>query len=113
VAEFAATALRRVRDAQERLGQSRKTFGLIHADIHQNNYLFEGTDVRLLDFGDCGWGHYLYDLAVTLECLDRMPSIAGLRSALLAGYREIRDLPAEHEELIDAFCLLRRVQDML
>ena len=33
----------------------------------EKNYLFHGGEVRLIDFGDCGWGHYLYDLAVTVS----------------------------------------------
>jgi Ser/Thr protein kinase RdoA (MazF antagonist) len=116
VSAEAAAVLRavftRTRQAQHILGSAPETFGVMHADIHQNNYLFHGHDVRLIDFGDCGWGHYLYDLAVTLSEIDDLPHRTQLRTALLAGYREIRTLSPAHEALIDTFFLLRRVQDV-
>jgi Ser/Thr protein kinase RdoA (MazF antagonist) len=56
-AEVMREVFRRVRRAQEELGSGPDTFGLIHADIHQKNYLFRDGDVHLIDFGDCGWGH--------------------------------------------------------
>lgn len=103
---------RRVRQAQDELGYSPDTFGVIHADIHQHNYLFHGRQVRLIDFGDCGWGHYLYDLAVTVDQLGALPRRHELRVALLAGYREIRALPPAYERLIDTFVMLRQCQDI-
>jgi hypothetical protein len=48
----------------------------------------------VLDFDDCGWGHFLYDLAPLLGNLsdaDRFPPLA---RAFLAGYRRVRALPA-------------------
>lgn len=104
--------LQRVRQAQDDLGAGRDTFGLIHADIHQRNYLFGDGDVRLIDFGDCGWGHYLYDLGVTLHQLQALPHRGDLRDALLAGYRRIRDLSPAHEAMIGSFIMLREVQDL-
>jgi Ser/Thr protein kinase RdoA (MazF antagonist) len=104
--------LERTRAAQEEIGSGSDAFGLIHADIHQRNYLFQGDDVRLIDFGDCGWGHYLYDLAVTLSELEGLPNYAALRAALLAGYRSVRELSPAHESLIDTFIMLREVQNV-
>jgi Ser/Thr protein kinase RdoA (MazF antagonist) len=66
----------------------------------------------LIDFGDCGWGHYLYDLAVTLSELEGLPNYAALRAALLAGYRSVRELSPAHESLIDTFIMLREVQNV-
>jgi Ser/Thr protein kinase RdoA (MazF antagonist) len=106
------SAFQQVRAAQHQLGETSDTFGLIHADIHQMNYLFHDGDMRLIDFGDCGWGHYLYDLAVTLSELEGLPRYAQLRAALLAGYRQVRDLSPAHEGLIDTFVLLRHVQNV-
>lgn len=103
---------RRVRRVQEALGGGSDTFGLIHADIHQKNYLFHDGAVRLLDFGDCGWGHYLYDLAVTVSELEALPRCSALRAALLAGYRRERDLSPAQEAWIDTFAMLRDVQNL-
>jgi Ser/Thr protein kinase RdoA (MazF antagonist) len=61
-------------------------FGLIHADLHQENYLFHGKQVRAIDFDDCGYGPFVYDLAVTLSELEHRADYPTLRAALLAGY---------------------------
>lgn len=105
-------ALQRVRQAEHVLGSGPDTFGLIHADIHQKNYLFRGHEVRLIDFGDCGWGHYLYDLAVTMSELAVLPRRAELEAGLIAGYRQVRDLSSSHEALIGSFVLLREIQNL-
>lgn len=116
VSDHAARVMRRVlqqaRRAQHALGGAPDNYGLIHADIHQRNYLFDHGAVRLIDFGDCGWGHYLYDLAVTLSELENSPRLDQLRTALLSGYRQERDLSVEQEALIDSFVLLREVQNL-
>jgi Ser/Thr protein kinase RdoA (MazF antagonist) len=105
-------ALRQVRRTHEGLAGEPDAFGLIHADIHQGNYLFDRSEVRLIDFGDCGWGHYLYDLAVTLSEVADFPRYDAVRSALLSGYRQVRNLTAAQEAMIDDFILLREVQNL-
>jgi Ser/Thr protein kinase RdoA (MazF antagonist) len=94
------------------MGDGSAAFGLIHADIHQKNYLFDKGELRLIDFDDCGWGHYLYDFAVTLNEIVSLPRSAALRGALLAGYRRVRDLSPTHEAMIDTFIMLRDLQDV-
>jgi Ser/Thr protein kinase RdoA (MazF antagonist) len=102
----------RARRVQEELGSGSDTFGLIHADIHQKNYLFSDGTLRLIDFDDCGWGHYLYDLAVTINEVDYLPRGAALREALLAGYRQVRELSPAHLAMIETFIMLRKLQDI-
>jgi Ser/Thr protein kinase RdoA (MazF antagonist) len=95
------------------LGEGPDTFGLIHADLHQWNYLFDHGQVGAIDFDDCGFGHWLYDLSVTLYCLRSHPDFDALRRAFLAGYRSTHSLTTEHEALINTFMALRTLQDML
>jgi Ser/Thr protein kinase RdoA (MazF antagonist) len=111
-AEIGRGVLRRVRRVQAQLGEGPGAFGLIHADIHQYNYLFHRGRIRLIDFDDFGWGHYWYDPAVTLNVLSGHPRYAELRQALFAGYRELRPLRLEDETLIEVFSALREVQDI-
>jgi Ser/Thr protein kinase RdoA (MazF antagonist) len=111
-AEVMRRVFQRTHQAQQALGSGPNAFGLIHADIHQRNYLFHSRHVRLIDFGDCGWGHYLYDLAVTVSELGVLPHRTELRVALLAGYRQMRDLSPIHEALIDTFVMLREAQNL-
>ena len=95
------------------LGEGSEAFGLIHADLHQRNYLFHEGRAGAIDFDDCGFGHWLYDLAVTLCCLTDHPAFSALRDALLTGYRRSRPLPAEQEAHVGTFMVLRRLQDLL
>jgi Ser/Thr protein kinase RdoA (MazF antagonist) len=96
-----------VRRAERELGTASDVFGLIHSDLHQENYLFHRGGVRAIDFDDCGWGHFVYDLAVTLSELQHLPDSAALRAGLLRGYRAVRPLPAEYERYVDVFSALR------
>ena len=106
-------AIARVIAAEEALGHSPATFGLMHADLHQYNLLFAPGTVRAIDFGDCGFGPLLYDLAVPLSLLHGRVTYPALRAGLLAGYRRVRPLSAAHEAYLDTFIALRRLQDAL
>lgn len=103
----------RMRALDAALGRGPEVFGLIHADLHQWNYLFHGEEARAIDFDDCGWGHYLYDLAVTLLEVGGRPESPALRDALLGAYRAERPLPAEHEPHLPTLFAYRRLQLLL
>jgi Ser/Thr protein kinase RdoA (MazF antagonist) len=95
------------------LGQGPDAFGLIHADVHHRNVLFGKDGVGAIDFDDCGYGQWLYDLAVPLKVLQEHPASAGLRQGLLSGYRRRRPLPVDQEAHLETFIALRTVQDVL
>ncbi|HUG13637.1 MAG TPA: phosphotransferase [Thermomicrobiales bacterium] len=103
-------AIHDARQAQRELGHQPGFFGLIHGDLHQDNYLFNADAVRAIDFDDCGWGWLLYDLAVPLSEIRFRPAFPELRAALLRGYERSRRLPVGCESGIDAFIALRYVQ---
>jgi Ser/Thr protein kinase RdoA (MazF antagonist) len=108
-----AATIDRVWATLQNLGTGPECFSLIHADLHQENYLFAQGEVRAIDFDDCGWGHHLFDLAVTLSEIRHLPHYLARRSALLAGYRGIRPLSAESERQLDTFFALRHLQLLL
>jgi Ser/Thr protein kinase RdoA (MazF antagonist) len=61
----------------------------------------------MIDFDDAGFGWHLHDLAVSIydqSCLAWFPEV---KDAVVAGYRECRALPADHEALLSTFLLLR------
>jgi Ser/Thr protein kinase RdoA (MazF antagonist) len=99
-----------VRRAQRELGTGPDVFGLIHADLHQENYLFHRGEMRAIDFDDCGWGHFIYDLTVALSELRGRPDYTAYRAGLLRGYRAVRPLPSEHERYLEVFQGLRTLQ---
>jgi Ser/Thr protein kinase RdoA (MazF antagonist) len=80
--------------------------GLIHADLHLGNALFEGDRVKLIDFDDCGTGFRVYDLAVALWERRDEPDHEDFRSALLDGYRAVRDIDVTH---LDDWIAVRQV----
>jgi Ser/Thr protein kinase RdoA (MazF antagonist) len=86
---------------------------LIHGDLHYENFLFRSGEAIGIDFDDCGWGPYLYDVAVALSELDERPSYPSLRDALLNTYVRYRPLPAGFETHLHALVVLRRVQLLL
>jgi len=102
-----------IRAALAPLGQEPDTHGLIHGDLHQWNYLFHRGAMRAIDFDDCGFGPFLYDLSVPLYELEDHPRFPAMRAALLAGYRRVRPLPAAHEAILPALLLRRRIDILM
>ena len=105
----------RIKEGLAKLGHNAKVFGMIHGDLHQRNYLFYQNEVRVIDFDDCGWGYYLYDLAITLEeSQNRHRSTAEdwamQRANFLAAYQEIRALPENYEYYLELFEVMRVVE---
>jgi Ser/Thr protein kinase RdoA (MazF antagonist) len=105
-----AALIRKTRELQQIVGQKPETFGLIHGDLHQDNYFFHHGQVRAIDFDDCGYGYYLYDMAVTLSEVNWRDNTPALRKSFLAGYRSMRDLSPEHEGYLDTFITFRDLQ---
>jgi Ser/Thr protein kinase RdoA (MazF antagonist) len=105
---FAAVA-EKVGNVMQQLGQGTDVFGLIHADAHLDNVLFDGGQARLIDFDDCGFGYRIYDVAVALWELRHRDDYSSFNEAFIRGYTEHRPLPAEQLEHLDAFIAAREV----
>lgn len=102
--------IEKVQEVLDALGTGPDVYGLIHADLHQWNYLFRAGEVRAIDFDDCGFGHFLYDIAVTLFNLLEKKDYPQLRAAFFHGYRSVRPLPEEHEAYIETLFAFRELQ---
>lgn len=76
-------------------------FGLIHDDFHSGNYLLSGSMVSIIDFGRCGFGFYLHDLALALMELNETQ-----RGNFLGGYKQVRPLPNGYTSLNETFLVL-------
>ena len=91
------------------LPNDRDHFGLIHADLRLANLLVEGDRTGIIDFDDCGFGWYLYDLAAALSFLEERPDVPELIACWLAGYRKVAEVPVAAEAEIPTFIMLRRL----
>ncbi len=109
---FRAAAGRVRRDLQE-LDKSSDVFGIIHRDLHLDNFLFQDGEVYAIDFENCGWGYYLFDLAVTLSSLEIWSlegygvSCTPLQAALLESYQRERPLPEGYQRHLQTFMAMR------
>ncbi len=72
--------------------------------------LFGNDSVGVIDFDDCGWGFFLYDLAVPLSEVTLRPGYPAMRNALLEAYARRRPLPDDAGTHVDAFIVLRGLQ---
>ncbi|WP_242425058.1 phosphotransferase enzyme family protein, partial [Frankia sp. EI5c] len=90
-------------------GQGRDRAGLIHADMRLANLLVAGPVTHLIDFDDCGFGWFLYDLAAALSFLEHSPVLPALVGAWLDAYREHRPLGAADLAIVPTMVLLRRL----
>jgi Ser/Thr protein kinase RdoA (MazF antagonist) len=85
-------------------------YGLIHADTRLANLLVDGGGrVSVIDFDDCGFSWYLYDVGTSVSFFEHEPQVPGLIDAWLTGYRRAADLPAADEAEIWTFILFRRL----
>jgi Ser/Thr protein kinase RdoA (MazF antagonist) len=98
-----------MRRTMTQLGEGADNFGLIHADLHLDNALFWRDEVRVIDFDDCGFGYWIYDIAVSLWELRYRDDYEDFRSALIDGYTRHRPLPPGVLAHLDDFIATREV----
>lgn len=93
----------------ERFGASGARFGLVHADLRLANLLVDEQRLTVIDFDDCGFSWFMYDLACALTFNEGHPEVDELVAAWVDGYRRVEPLAAEDEEEIPTFLMLRRL----
>jgi Ser/Thr protein kinase RdoA (MazF antagonist) len=84
-------------------GKGPDVFGLIHSDMYPENVLFKAGNAYPIDFEDCGYGFWMWDIAIALckwawdEDWERM------RDAFREGYTQVRTLPEAQWVQLDLF----------
>ncbi len=91
------------RAVMEGLGKGPDAYGLIHADMCPDNVLFKNGEVLPVDFEDCGFGYWLWDIGVALCQQPWTEAWYAKRDAFLEGYAQIRSLPDSQIGQIDLF----------
>ncbi|MEZ4667127.1 MAG: phosphotransferase [Anaerolineae bacterium] len=99
----------RIQETMMMVGQSQEEFGLIHGDFHSKNVVFGHGSVGAIDFDECGWGYFLYDLAPMLLQLTSDIRYPELKEAYLGGYESARTLTAHAIEYLETFIAARHL----
>ncbi len=99
-----------MRDRLARYGRGADRFGLIHADVRLANLLVDGDDIQVIDFDDCGFGWFMFDLATAVSFMEHDPRVPALCDAWVRGYARVMPLDAADVAEIGTFVLLRRLQ---
>jgi Ser/Thr protein kinase RdoA (MazF antagonist) len=91
-------------------------FGLIHADLRMANLMVDPGNasatpsrITVIDFDDCGWSWYLFDLAAVVSFIEDTPEAERMINSWLRGYLEVRDIPVEQLEMVPTLVMLRRL----
>jgi len=90
-------------------GQDPGRYGLVHADTRLANLLVHEGSVSVIDFDDCGFSWYLYDLGTTVSFFEHSPEVPGLVDSWLTGYRRAGRLPDRDAAEIWTFIMFRRL----
>jgi len=103
--------LDRARDATAsalgEFGKAPDRWGLVHGDFLPENLFYDGTQLRLIDWDDTGFGWHLYDFTTALVPHLGRDSFDPVLAAMVEGYRNHRPLPDEHLEILP-FLLMAR-----
>jgi Ser/Thr protein kinase RdoA (MazF antagonist) len=92
-----------------RYGTGPDRFGLVHGDLRLANLLLHHGEVKVVDFDDCGFSWYMYDVAAVVSFYEHLPAVPELIKHLLEGYRTVRAVSKAEEEEIPTFLMLRRL----
>jgi Ser/Thr protein kinase RdoA (MazF antagonist) len=108
-----ASAVDRVREAMSSLGSSPDVAGMIHGRLTPDHVVFGEDGAHAIGFTNARWGYFLYDLATLDLSLRALENVAGLRGSLLEGYSDARPIPANFNDHLDAFAILRLLDELI
>ena len=91
------------RAVMEDLGKGPDAYGLIHSDMYPENVLFKAGEAYPIDFEDCGFGYWLWDIALPLCQQPWTEEWYWQRDAFLEGYAQVRTLPESQLRHLDLF----------
>lgn len=103
--ELYTMAVAKVGEHLEKLESTGSNYGMIHADLHNGNVVFHEDEPFAIDFGRCGFGYYLYDMA---------QSIMGLlplqREAFIEGYQQVRTMDENSIPILESFFIMSIIE---
>mgnify|MGYP001821670076 FL=1 len=88
-------------------GKTPDRYGLVHGDLLPENLFYDGSQLRLIDWDDTGFGWHIYDFATALFAHLGRESFDPALAAMVEGYRRQRPLPDEHLEMLPVLIMAR------
>ncbi|MBW1839871.1 MAG: phosphotransferase, partial [Deltaproteobacteria bacterium] len=93
----------KTRSVMKSLGKGSDAYGMIHGDMYAENVLFKAGEIFPIDFEDCGFGYWLWDIAVALGDEPWIDAWYQKRDAFLEGYLQAHPLPDSQLKYLDEF----------
>ncbi|UHA75457.1 phosphotransferase enzyme family protein [Paenibacillus sp. 481] len=81
-------------------------YGFIHGDLHSGNMVFKDDSPYPIDFGMCGYGYYLNDIAAAMLEL-RPPQ----RQLFIQGYESVRRLEPDYVRHLECFFIMVMIEN--
>ncbi|GLX68007.1 phosphotransferase enzyme family protein [Paenibacillus glycanilyticus] len=82
-----------------------QNYGIIHADLHNGNIVFCDDLPYAIDFGRCGFGYHIYDIA---------QAVMGLRphqrKLFIEGYEKVRQLSNNTISMLECFFIMAIIE---
>lgn len=102
----------------QQLAKSKDNYGLIHSDIHQGNFFYDGNTIHVFDFDDASYHYFASDIAIPLYYATNSKHFYSTRdernrfakkflTAFLDGYEEENKFFSDWIEMIPLFLQLR------
>jgi Ser/Thr protein kinase RdoA (MazF antagonist) len=95
------------RRLMEHLGKAPASYGMIHGDLYPENVLYKKGNAYPIDFEDCGYGYWMWDIAIALCEWAWGEDWARMRDAFFDGYDRLRSLPEEQWKQLDLFLAIQ------
>ncbi|KRE28211.1 phosphotransferase enzyme family protein [Paenibacillus sp. Soil522] len=103
--ELYTMAAAKVASHLDTLEPNEQNYGMIHADLHNGNVVFHDDEPFAIDFGRCGFGYHLYDMA---------QSIMGLRPSqrelFIEGYERVRKMDDYAIQILECFFIMSIIE---
>jgi len=91
------------KQVMEVFGKHPDAYGLIHADLYPENVLYKAGKAYPIDFEDCGYGYWMWDIAVALCHWAWGKDWERMRDAFREGYAQNGMLPEAQWSQLDLF----------
>lgn len=100
------SAIAKIEHEVNQISKNNQNYGLIHADLHSGNVIFHEDTPYPIDFGRCGYGYFLYDMAGSL--LEFSPI---QRKIFIDGYESVNRIEGEYVRQLECFFIMFMIEN--